>query len=81
MTSRQANPHCRGLIVDLEADCRCSVKATLPVLEAIEVSDGKETLAMIERDRLNLEITDIRMPKMKASVCWGICTANYRSYQ
>jgi CheY-like chemotaxis protein len=50
-------------------------------LEAIEVSDGKETLAMIERDRLNLEITDIRMPKMKASVCWGICTANFRSYQ
>jgi len=54
----------RILVVDDEADFRRLVKEALPAFAVIEAADGKEALGMIQEEKLDLVITDIRMPNM-----------------
>ena len=52
------------LVVDDEADFRRLVKEALIAFTVVEAGDGKEALAIVEQEELDLVITDIRMPNM-----------------
>ena len=54
----------RILVVDDEAEFRRLVKDGLPSFDVIEASDGAEALDMMGEEKLDLIITDIRMPQM-----------------
>jgi CheY-like chemotaxis protein len=65
----------RILVVDDEADFRRLVKEALPAFAVVEAGDGKEALGMVKNEKLDLVITDIRMPNMDG---FGLLT-NLRS--
>lgn len=54
----------RLLVVDDEADFRRLVKEALPYFDVVEAEDGKQALALVHEEKLDLVLTDIRMPNM-----------------
>ncbi|MFH1566435.1 MAG: response regulator [Gemmatimonadota bacterium] len=54
----------RLLVVDDEAEFRALVKEALPAFEVLEAVSGKQALEIVEEAKLDLVITDIRMPEM-----------------
>lgn len=54
----------RILVVDDEADFRRLVGEALPAFAVVEAEDGQQALDKVEEERLDLVITDIRMPNM-----------------
>jgi CheY-like chemotaxis protein len=54
----------RVLIVDDEPAFRRFAKQALATLDVVEATDGKNALEAIARDKPDLVVTDIRMPKM-----------------
>jgi len=65
----------RILVVDDEADFLHLVKEALSAFAVVEAADGKEALGMVKNEKLDLVITDIRMPNMDG---FGLLT-NLRS--
>ncbi|MBT3343940.1 MAG: response regulator [Gemmatimonadetes bacterium] len=54
----------RVLIVDDEVEFRALVRDGLPRFEVLEAGDGMQALEIIGEEKLDLIITDIRMPEM-----------------
>ena len=52
------------LVVDDEDDFRHLVKQALPAFAVLEAEDGQQALDVVQEERLDLVITDIRMPGM-----------------
>ena len=63
------------LVVDDEADFRRLVVQALPAYSVMEAADGQEALSIVREEKLDLVITDIRMPGMDG---FGLLT-NLRS--
>ena len=54
----------RLLVVDDEADFRRLVKEALPFFDVVEAEDGQQALDLVYEEKLDLVLTDIRMPNM-----------------
>jgi CheY-like chemotaxis protein len=54
----------RVLVVDDEADFRRLVREALPAFAVIEAEDGQKALELVQEERLDLVLTDIRMPNL-----------------
>ena len=54
----------RALVVDDELEFRKLLKDALPSFDVLEAADGAEALEMVGEEKLDLVITDIRMPEM-----------------
>ena len=54
----------RLLIVDDEADFRRLLRDALPAFEVVEAEDGQQALEKLQEEKVDLVITDIRMPNM-----------------
>ena len=54
----------RLLVVDDEASFRRLVEEALPAFTVIEAEDGLQALEQVQEEKLDLVITDIRMPNM-----------------
>jgi len=52
------------LIVDDEKEFRQLVMQVLPAVTVLEASDGREALEIVQEEKLDLVITDVRMPIM-----------------
>ncbi len=52
------------LVVDDEEEFRQLVVKTLPAVTVLEAADGQEALDIVQEEKLNLVITDVRMPNM-----------------
>ncbi len=69
----------RVLIVDDEVEFRKLVKSALPSFDVIEASDGAEALNLVGEEKLDLIITDIRMPGMDGIQLLEALRAQYPS--
>jgi CheY-like chemotaxis protein len=54
----------RVLVVDDEKDFRRLMREALSAFAVVEAGDGQEALGMVQEEKLDLVITDIRMPNM-----------------
>ncbi|MEE2657921.1 MAG: response regulator [Candidatus Latescibacterota bacterium] len=54
----------RALVVDDEAEFRKLINDSLPSFEVVEADSGERALEIVQEDRLDLVITNIRMPDM-----------------
>lgn len=54
----------RVLVVDDEVDFRKLVVDALPTFEVVEAEDGRQALDVVQEEKLDLIITDIKMPGM-----------------
>ena len=61
----------RVLVVDDEDDIRQLIIKVLSDFVVLEAANGHEALEIAQRERLNLVITDIRMPKMDGLTLLG----------
>jgi CheY-like chemotaxis protein len=66
---QDTTPHV--LVVDDEADIRQLIIKVLSDFVVLEAANGHEALEIAQRERLNLVITDIRMPKMDGLTLLG----------
>lgn len=67
----------RLLVVDDEADFRSLVKDALPSLEVVEAENGAEALEAVQEHKLDLVVTDIRMPEMDGIALLETLRAQY----
>lgn len=67
----------RILIVDDEIEFRALVKDALPSFEVIEAADGLQALDLVGEEKLDLIITDIRMPEMDGIQLLAALRAQY----
>lgn len=67
----------RLLIVDDEAEFRALVKDALPAIEVVEAENGAQALDVVQELKLDLVITDIRMPEMDGLALLEVLRAQY----
>ena len=69
----------RLLVVDDEAEIRSLVKRGLPAFEVLEAENGEQALDIVQEDKLDLVITDIKMPVMDGHELLGRLRSQFPS--
>ena len=69
----------RLLVVDDEEDIRSLVKRALPAFEVLEAENGEQALDIVQEDKLDLVITDIKMPVMDGCELLGRLRSQFPS--
>lgn len=67
----------RLLVVDDEPEFRALVKDALPAIEVVEAENGARALEVVQEHKLDLIITDIRMPEMDGLALLEVLRAQY----